>query len=474
MIDLEADDGNAIININSLKALLQPHLINCDVCKDSQLILENVKVSSICQKLRLTCPKCHISNQMTYQSMNYLKKTIPELHGTERKKKVRQLANMTKAWNEIIKPSLVLRDLDVGRTSYFKENTANNNSLQYDINTRLFVSPFLTGTGFDKATGILACLNIEGTVGTKRSFYTHQSIITSDIIKTTTAVIKEAQVNEIKATILERLEEKGIDKDIQIDLYHKWLEGHNVKQIGNVGLTVSFDMAWQKRGSGSRYDSLSGHGIMIGCRTKKVIGIIVYAMKCSKCHFASKKCVPAEEHDCPLNYVGSSKGMEATAALEMVIDIYTTHTGRIYVEAIISDDDSTMRAKVSHETNNVHGKLPAHIPAPIFKADPGHRIKSMSRPFFELAKAAKSTSTLEMSDAMQYRMYIGCCIKKNRHLSLEEFKIKMRAPVEHIFGCHEWCDKEWCWSKELDDVKSNVNKKFQEMYCMECDNVSLY
>ena len=190
-----------------------------------------------------------------------------------------------------------------------------------------------------------------------------------------------------------------------------------------MGLTVSFDMAWQKRGSGSRYDSLSGHGIMIGCRTKKVIGIIVYAMKCSKCHFASKKCVPAEEHDCPLNYVGSSKGMEATAALEMVIDIYTTHTGRIYVEAIISDDDSTMRAKVSHETNNVHGKLPAHIPAPIFKADPGHRIKSMSRPFFELAKAAKSTSTLEMSDAMQYRMYIGCCIKTNRHLILSQIKL---------------------------------------------------
>ncbi len=96
MVELATDHGNTIININSLKALLQPHLINCDVYKDSQLILENVKVSSICQKLRLTCPLCHISNQMTYQSMNYLKKTTPELHGTERKKKVRQLANMTK------------------------------------------------------------------------------------------------------------------------------------------------------------------------------------------------------------------------------------------------------------------------------------------------------------------------------------------------------------------------------------------
>ena len=37
----------------------------------------------------------------------------------------------------------------------------------------------------------------------------------------------------------------------------------------------------------------------------------------------------------------------------------------------------------------------------------------------------------------------------------------MRAPVEHIFGCHEWCDKEWCWSKELEDTKLNITKKLQ-------------
>ena len=69
-----------------------------------------------------------------------------------------------------------------------------------------------------------------------------------------------------------------------------------------------------------------------------------------------------------------------------------------------------MRAKVSHEDDNCQGKLPAHIPLPMCNADPRHRIKSMSKPFFDLAKASKSTSTIEMSDAMQYRMYIGCCI----------------------------------------------------------------
>ena len=55
------------------------------------------------------------------------------------------------------------------------------------------MSPFLTGTGFEKATGVLACLNIEGTVGSNRTFYNHHALLTANIIKTTTAVIQEAQ-----------------------------------------------------------------------------------------------------------------------------------------------------------------------------------------------------------------------------------------------------------------------------------------
>ena len=49
----------------------------------------------------------------------------------------------------------------------------------------------------------------------------------------------------------------------------------------------------------------------------------------------------------------------------------------------------------------------------------------------------------------------------------------MRAPVEHIFGCYEWCDKEWCWSKEIDDAKETMKNKKLAAYCQECDTVSL-
>ena len=130
-----------------------------------------------------------------------------------------------------------------------------------------------------------------------------------------------------------------------------------------------------------------------------------------------------------------------------------------------------MRAKVNHESDNIYEKLPIHISQPKFKADPGHRIKSMFKPVFELAKSPKSISTVTMGDAMQYRMYIGCYIK-NRPLPLKEFKFKIRAPIEYILGCHEWCDKEWCWSKELEEMKIMISTNIQQLYFKEYDSVS--
>ena len=145
--------------------------------------------------------------------MNYQTNTISQLHSIAREN-VRKLSNMTKTLKNTVELSLVRRDLYVVLTSYSKENCSINNSLHYDIDTRLFLSQFFTGIGFDKATGLLASLNIEGSVGTKQTFHNHQPVLTADIIKTNTAVIKEAHANEIKATILDMVEEKGIENEL--------------------------------------------------------------------------------------------------------------------------------------------------------------------------------------------------------------------------------------------------------------------
>ena len=41
-----------------------------------------------------------------------------------------------------------------------------------------------------------------------------------------------------------------------------------------IGLTVSYDMGWNKRSSGHRYDSLSGHAFIIDAYTRRIIGCL--------------------------------------------------------------------------------------------------------------------------------------------------------------------------------------------------------
>ena len=56
-----------------------------------------------------------------------------------------------------------------------------------------------------------------------------------------------------------------------------------------VKLTVTYDMGWQKRSSGRRYDSSSGHSFIIGARIKGIIGMVLYSKACRNCDAAENR-----------------------------------------------------------------------------------------------------------------------------------------------------------------------------------------
>ena len=47
-------------------------------------------------------------------------------------------------------------------------------------------------------------------------------------------------------------------------------------------------MAWNKRNSGHRYDSLSGHAFAIGAYTRRIIDCVVFSKRCSICSSRNK------------------------------------------------------------------------------------------------------------------------------------------------------------------------------------------
>jgi hypothetical protein len=136
--------------------------------------------------------------------------------------------------------------------------------------------------------------------------------------------------------------------------------------------------------------------------------------------------------------------------LELCIDLHENSGFDIYIESVFSDDDSTIRTHLQHAEND--GKLPDHIPTPKFLADPSHRVKVMSSPFFKMAQGEKKDPMLcKKIKAIQLKNYIGCWIYQNNNLPIDQFMEKAKAPVEHLFDCHEWCDVEWCWAKQLSE-----------------------
>ena len=68
------------------------------------------------------------------------------------------------------------------------------------------------------------------------------------------------------------------------------------KNNSKVKLTVTYDMGWQKRLSGRRHDSSCGHALIIGGRTKGVIGMVLYSKAFQKCDATEKRREGAEEH----------------------------------------------------------------------------------------------------------------------------------------------------------------------------------
>jgi len=66
--------------------------------------------------------------------------------------------------------------------------------------------------------------------------------------------------------------------------------------------------------------------------------------------------------DCPRNYkTGSSKAMEASAALNMILKLYLLGVG---VDFIYSKDDSTMHAHFHHFVTVPKVKLSIDVPEP--------------------------------------------------------------------------------------------------------------
>ena len=208
-------------------------------------------------------------------------------------------------------------------------------------------------------------------------------------------------------------------------------------------ISISFDMGWNKRFSGNHYDSLSGHALAIGCLSNKLLNVVVSSKMCRQCAVARENGEEPPEHVYPQNYEGSSKAMEADAALILYKDIYDKSDKKIHLKAVVADDDSSMRSLLKHRCNNPKGRLPEEMNELDWLVDPSHRTKVVAKPIYQLAGLYNKISICTKLDTMRIKKYSGYMIKTNRNKSISEIVGASKAVIEHLFGNHKFCDEKW-------------------------------
>jgi hypothetical protein len=258
---------------------------------------------------------------------------------------------------------------------------------------------------------------------------------------------------------------------------------------GRTALSVSSNARWDKRGSGRRYDSLSGCSVMLGNRTKLVIAVEAMSQVCSKCRLG----LPHEDSFCPKNYDGSSKGMEAEGAARTARRMFETY--EVFIEEYVSDDDSSCRKILTHSFWDLifegwltealwprtksgrkkpnSGLLPVDHPQIVFLVDKGHRVRSFARKHFALAN--EKTKDLKLGcttvDAERMKRRLSWTLRLRTKGTYEEFRVAVLACLGHHFDNHDHCLDEWCPAKravndsrEKHSLRLRCKTKNNEMY----------
>ena len=325
--------------------------------------------------------------------------------------------------------------------------------LYFNNNIEVLMSCLYMGCGPREVSFLLSSLHLPKVHRFVDQYYANVDSVTKPIREVAKDYIARALNSEIRAAFRRQKKHKNpyLSNNDLDGLFHEWYDGN---RNDSVGLRVAYDMGWQKKSSGKRYDSLSGHCFLFGLDTKKIIGMKVYSKVCSVCD--AKRKGPVPEHECPKNWEGSSGAMESQGALELWQEIYDKYDGRVYFEHFLSDDDSTTRAILSKTKDNKKGCLPDDCRSPTFWADVNHRIKCMAKPMFQLAALPDKISDLTKTDALRLKRNLGWYIqtsRKNNKVSFDQFVANIKAPIAHHFHSHEWCDSSWCPFKGMDEAE---------------------
>ncbi|KAK2578741.1 hypothetical protein KPH14_001033 [Odynerus spinipes] len=288
----------------------------------------------------------------------------------------------------------------------------------FDVNSKLVLGTLHAGLGYSTVNKVLQTMNVPNMCS--KTFKKYEREIGPAI----EVVAKESCR---QATELERSDNSNALPGGSAAPENPPTDPNTLTTFNDVvRLFVSYDMGYSKRGSGQQYDSLNGYSAIIGALSRRVLDY-TRNRKCHACDLGLGKDV----HDCRMNFHGSVKAMEASAAVELITQSKILTEKNVEVGVFIGDDDSSSIRAVRNATDRIIVK----------QSDRNHASKGVRNVLY---KTANDKNVKGMSaDAIKYlhRCYTYA-VAQNQGNSTA-LAASLRNIPYHAYDQHDNCGK-WC------------------------------
>ena len=209
----------------------------------------------------------------------------------------------------------------------------------FALNVTYVLAFLASGDGGTEAKRVLGLNGLPNSLTMQSAFSNIEQRISGSIQQHTDEIVLCNLREEVQLTFGN---EKDENNNNMCDL---WVE-NKLPQDKWPRIGGSTDMGWQQKGSGRLRNSKSGHALVIGPLTRKVLAKALYSKMCGKCKRWFMSQPPSEkppDPDCFINHVRASGAMEPIAVLEMYIWLYNQC---VILDWMVCNDDSSIKAKL--------------------------------------------------------------------------------------------------------------------------------
>ena len=148
---------------------------------------------------------------------------------------------------------------------------------QFAINQQFILGCHEAGLGPGDADIVCSAMNLPLAVGfwsTQGNFTAVEEKVGEAEVATTALAMEEACREEIYQTLNVRERGDWADKGRNFQWWNSLPVTEHMSVLNMPRLTVTYDMGWQQRSSGNKYNSVSGHAFCIGGYTSNIKGLL--------------------------------------------------------------------------------------------------------------------------------------------------------------------------------------------------------